>query len=58
MAERQPLNEQLSRLTAPGFSVLDVLAENSLAEKITAIVLDSTASSFAPAMAALFGDLK
>ena len=58
MAERQPLNEQLSRLTAPGFSVLDVLAENSLAEKITAIVLDSTASSFAPAIAALFADLK
>ena len=58
MAAQQPLTEQLNLLTAGGFSVLDVLAENSLAEKITAIVLDSTATSFAPAIAALFADLK
>ena len=58
MAAQQPLTEQLNLLTAGGFSVLDVLAENTLAEKITAIVLDSTATSFAPAIAALFADLK
>ncbi|MDX9834420.1 MAG: 2-phospho-L-lactate transferase CofD family protein, partial [Desulfobulbus sp.] len=58
MAGQHPLTAQLNHLTTPGFSVLDVIAENSLAEKITAIVLDSTATSFAPTITALFADLK
>jgi uncharacterized cofD-like protein len=58
MARQQHLKKQLQFLTSQGFSVLDVLPENSLAEKITSIVLDSATGSFSPAIANLFFDLK
>ncbi len=58
MAGQQHLKAQLQFLTSQGFSVLDVLPENSLAEKITSIVLDSATGGFTPAIAALFQDLK
>jgi uncharacterized cofD-like protein len=58
MAGQQHLKAQLQFLTSQGFSVLDVLPESSLAEKITSIVLDSATGGFTPAIAALFQDLK
>ncbi len=58
MPGQQHLKTQLQFLTAQSFSVLDVLAENSLAEKITAIVLDSIPHAFAPPITALFSNLK
>lgn len=58
MAGQQHLKTQLQFLTSQGFSVLDVLPENSLAEKITSLVLDSASGSFSPAISALFSDLK
>ncbi|WP_448872166.1 gluconeogenesis factor YvcK family protein [Desulfobulbus propionicus] len=51
------LNTQLQFLTSQGFSVLDVLPENSLAEKITSIVLENT-GHFSPAISSLFTDLR
>ena len=56
--QQQHLKSQLQFLTAQGFSVLDVLAENSLAEKVTAILLDCIPRNFAPAIIALFDNLK
>jgi len=59
MTGQQHLTTHLQLLTSPGFSVLDCLPENSLAEKITAIILDSSnTGGLAPAMAALLLDLK
>ena len=58
MAGQQHLKSQLQFLTAQGFSVLDVLAGNSLAEKVTAILLDCIPQNFAPAIATLFDNLK
>jgi uncharacterized cofD-like protein len=57
MGGLQPLNAQLQFLTSQGFSVLDVLPENSLAEKITSIVLEST-GPFSPAISSLFANLR
>nr|WP_321464545.1 gluconeogenesis factor YvcK family protein [uncultured Desulfobulbus sp.] len=57
MAGAQQLKSQLQFLTSQGFSVLDVLPESSLAEKVTSIVLESTAD-FSPAITALFSKLK
>ena len=58
MSGRQQLKSQLAHLTAPGFSVLDLLAEDTLAEKVTAIVLDSVTPAFPPAVGSLFGKLR
>ena len=58
MAGRKSLKVQLELLTAKGFAVLDVLPEDSLAEKITAIVLDSATGAFSPAISSLFNELK
>jgi len=58
MAGQQHLKTQLQFLTSQGFSVLDVLPENSLAEKITSLVLDSSSGSLSPPISALFSDLK
>ena len=58
MAGSQRLKSQLARLTNQGLSVLDVLAESTLAEKVTAIVLDSTIASFSPTIASQFADLR
>ncbi|WP_306549788.1 gluconeogenesis factor YvcK family protein [Desulfobulbus sp.] len=59
MAGPQQLKSQLQFLTSEGFSVLDVLPENSLAEKITSIVLDNTpVAAFSPAIASLFKKLR
>lgn len=57
MAKNQPLQAQLQFLTSQGFSVLDVLPENSLAEKVTSIMLESTAD-FSPAISSLFSNLR
>jgi uncharacterized cofD-like protein len=57
MGGPQQLKTQLQFLTSQGFSVLDVLPENSLAEKITSIVLEST-GQFSPAISSLFGNLR
>lgn len=54
MAGQQQLKTQLQFLTSESFSVLDVLPENSLAEKIISIVLDSTSVAISPAIASLF----
>jgi uncharacterized cofD-like protein len=59
MVGPQAIKAQLQFLTSEGFSVLDVLPESSLAEKITSIVLDSTpVASFSPAIGSLFGKLR
>lgn len=58
MVGHQHLQSQLQFLTAKGFSVLDVLPEDSLAEKITAIVLDSATDAFSPVISSLFNDIK
>ncbi len=58
MAGKQHLKTQLQFLTSQGFSILDVLPEKSLAEKITSLVLDSATGSFSPAISALFSDFK
>ncbi len=58
MAGEQHLKNQLQFLTSEGFSVLDVLPETTLAEKVTSIVLGSTASGLPPVIASLFGKLR
>jgi uncharacterized cofD-like protein len=58
MAGQKHLKMQLELLTAKGFSVLDVLPEDSLAEKITAIVLGNATDIFSPAISSLFSELK
>jgi len=59
MAGSQQLKSQLHFLTSEGFSVLDVLPESSLAEKITSIVLDSTpVAAFSPVIGSLFKKLR
>jgi len=58
MAGPQQLKNQLQFLTSAGFSVLDVLPETTLEEKITSIVLGSTASGLPPMIASLFGKLR
>ncbi|MGE4558742.1 MAG: 2-phospho-L-lactate transferase CofD family protein, partial [Desulfobulbus sp.] len=57
MAGAQQLNSQLRFLTSQGFSVLDVLPEGSLAEKVTSIVLESTID-VSPTIFKLFSNLK
>ncbi len=57
MAGAQPLKSQLQFLTSQGFSVLDVLPEESLAEKVTSIVLENTAE-FSPVISTIFSDFK
>lgn len=58
MAEEQHLKNQLQFLTSEGFSVLDVLPESTLAEKVTSIVLESTASGLPPVITSLFSKLR
>lgn len=58
MAGPQQLKNQLHFLTSEGFSVLDVLPESSLAEKITAIVLGSTSGGYPPIISSLFSKLQ
>jgi uncharacterized cofD-like protein len=58
MAGHQHLKKQLRFLTSQGFSVLDVLPENSLAEKITSIILDRAPGAFSPTISSLFQELK
>ena len=58
MAGQKHLKKQLELLTAKGFSVLDVLSEDSLAEKITSIVLDSGTDTFSPTISSMFTELK
>ncbi len=58
MAGQQHLKTQLHFLTSQGFSVLDVLPGNSLAEKITGLVLDTGTGPFSPAISALFKDFR
>ncbi len=58
MAGQKHLKTQLQFLTAKGFSVLDGLPENSLAEKITSIVLDSATGAFSPTISSWFHDLR
>ncbi|MBM9614172.1 YvcK family protein [Desulfobulbus rhabdoformis] len=57
MAGIQQLKSQLEFLTAQGFSVLDVLPEGSLTEKVISIVLGN-APDFSPAISSLFANLK
>ena len=58
MAGQQQLKNQLQFLTSEGFSVLDVLPEGTLAEKITSIVLGSASDGFPPVIASLFSKLR
>lgn len=58
MAGQQQLKAQLQFLTSAGFSVLDVLPEDSLGEKITSILLDSSSGAFSPVISSLFKKLK
>ncbi len=58
MAGTRQLKAQLQFLTSQGFSVLDVLPEKSLAEKITALVLDSAAGGISPVVSAMFNKLR
>ncbi len=57
MAGGHQLKSQLQFLTSQGFSVLDVLPDGSLAEKIVSIVLDNTAA-FSPPISTLFANLR
>lgn len=57
MAGGHQLKSQLQFLTSQGFSVLDVLPDASLAEKIVSIVLDNTAA-FSPPISTLFANLR
>jgi uncharacterized cofD-like protein len=52
------LHAQLQFLTGQAFSILDVLPESSLAEKITSIVLDSVSLGYSPVFSPLFGKLR
>ena len=58
MGGQQHLRSQLQQLTSQGFSVLDVLPESSLAEKIIAILMGRAPDSLAPAVFSLFNTLK
>lgn len=57
MAGDRQLKSQLQFLTSQGFSVLDVLPDASLAEKIVSIVLENT-PDFSPAISTLFANLR
>ena len=58
MAGQQQLKNQLHMLTSEGFSVLDVLPEGTLAEKVISIVLGSTPGGFPPILSSLFNKLQ
>jgi len=58
MAGQQQLKNQLQLLTSEGFSILDVLPEGTLAEKVTSIVLDNTSSGLPPMVSSIFGKLR
>ena len=58
MAGQQQLKNQLQFLTSEGFSVLDVLPEGTLEEKITSIVLGNASDGFPPVIASLFSKLR
>lgn len=58
MAAQKLVKKQLEILTAKRLAVLDVLPEDSLAEKITSIILGSATGAFAPAISSLFHELK
>jgi uncharacterized cofD-like protein len=58
MAGQQQLKNQLQFLTSEGFSILDVLPESTLEEKITSIVLGRASGGFPPIISSLFGKLQ
>jgi len=58
MAGQQQFKSHLHFLTSEGFSVLDVLPETTLEEKVTSIVLDSTAGGLPPVITSLFAKLR
>jgi len=58
MAGRQQFKNHLQFLTSEGFSILDVLPEATLEEKITSIVLGSTPGGLPPVITSLFAKLK
>ncbi|MCL2340182.1 MAG: YvcK family protein [Proteobacteria bacterium] len=58
MAGQQQFKNHLQFLTSEGFSILDVLPEATLEEKVTSIVLGSTASGLPPFIASLFTKLQ
>ena len=58
MAGRQQFNNHLQFLASEGFSILDVLPEATLEEKVTSIVLGSAASGLSPAITSQFIKLK
>ena len=58
MAGQQQLKNQLQFLTSEGFSILDVLPESTLAEKITSIVLGRASDGFPPIISSLFTKLQ
>ncbi|MCL2789116.1 MAG: YvcK family protein [Desulfobulbus sp.] len=58
MAGQQQLKNHLQFLASEGFSILDVLPEATLEEKVTSIVLGSTAGGLPPVIASLFAKLK
>ena len=58
MVGTQQFKSHLQFLTSEGFSILDVLPEATLEEKVTSIVLDSTAGNLPPVITSLFTKLK
>ncbi|QQG66810.1 gluconeogenesis factor YvcK family protein [Desulfobulbus oligotrophicus] len=58
MSGEQQFKHHLKFMTSEGFSVLDVLPESSLAEKIASILLESTAGGLPPVITSFFDKLK
>lgn len=58
MDGEQQLKKQLQLLSAGGFSILDVLPESTLAEKVISIVLENTASGLPSVITSRFGKLR
>ncbi|MDR2550329.1 MAG: YvcK family protein [Desulfobulbus sp.] len=58
MVGRQQFKNHLQFLTSEGFSILDVLPEATLEEKVTSILLGSTPGGLPPVITSLFTKLK